>query len=622
MGGIVQGLVLVLGLLLAPLMWAAGFSFADVPAQADNSFLPVEQAFRPQLSRQGNALHVRFTVAPGYYLYHDRLWLKQGQTPVSGWVVQQPGHIKNDPNFGRVRVYGEQLDITIADGALRDGLVLSWQGCAAAGLCYPPQLARLDVASLQLLPLAGPRALTPVTPAQAEPPRTAEAPVAPAAVPAASATPDRGSAVQQLLQGASLPWLMLGFLVLGLGLAFTPCVFPMVPILAAIIAGSGPVSGRRGLLLAAAYVLGMATAYAGGGAVTGYFGARANLSLLLQQPWAVISFAVLFVLLALAMSGLFELRLPAGLASRLDSMNRRLPGGRHASVFVMGALSALVVSPCVSAPLAGVLLYISSTGDAVLGAVALFCLALGMGVPLLLVGAGGGSLLPRAGAWMVRVRQLFALVLLGMAIWLLARIAPAPLVLALWGLLLFGGALLLGLTDAAASRWSRLLSWPLALWAALALIGSAQGHGDVLAPLASPAPSIQPASPSALASAVAWTTVTQPQQLQELQARSALPVAIDVYADWCTACKDMEHKVYARPDVQQRLQGWTRLRLDITGNTPAQQAWLQQQRLFGPPALLLLDAHGREQQRLLGEVPARTVCHQLAPAEAAGQCGA
>lgn len=609
-------LLFCLNLLLCLATPAAAFSFANLPSQADSEFLPQEQAFRLQATRQQGQLLLQFDIAPGYYLYHDRVSLRSedGRRPL--WIMRQAGHMKQDANFGRVRVHEHLLQIEAGKGD-HGVLVVGWQGCARGGLCYPPQTRRLDADTAQWLPAALPAAA----------PVPAQASAAAAAAPAVREEPRKPApAVQdpivRLLTGSGMVWLVGGFFLLGLGLSLTPCVFPMVPILAAIIAGAGPsLTPRRGVLLALAYVLGMATAYAAAGALTGYFGARANISLLLQHPAALIGFAGLFVLLSLSMFGLFELRLPPALTSRIYAASQRLRGGRQLSVFIMGAVSALVVSPCVSAPLAGVLLYISSTGDAALGALALFCLALGMGAPLLLLGAGGGSLLPRAGAWMVLVRQLFALLLLGMAVFLLGRLWPEPLTLGLWGLLLLAAALLLGV-EMSQPRWRRLLSWPLALWGVFALIGAASGHGTLLAPLAAPAPAAL--SRAAAVPDAAWTTVTDPQQLQRQLAGSSAPVLVDVYADWCTACKDMEREVYSRADVRALMQGYTRLRLDMTANSPSQQAWLQQQRLFGPPALLLLDEEGRaERQRLIGEVPLAAVCRELAGSQAvAGDCGA
>lgn len=579
---------------------AHAFTFAALEpagsvASAEPAFLPAEQAFRLQRMDWGSELHLHFDIAPGYYLYHERMQLSTSDGRVLTPRFSAPGHIKQDRNFGAVRVHDGALDLRLSRPATATSLTLRYQGCASAGLCYPPQSRSWSLeANKEAIPARQQPAASPATAAAAE------------------------DSIARLLAGASRPLVLLGFLVLGLGLALTPCVFPMIPIVAAIIAGAGPgLSLRRGFMLALSYVLGMAVAYAIAGAAMGYFGAEANVAAVLQQPWALTLFAGVFVVLALSMLGAFELRLPSALLGRLDAAGGRLHGGQHVSVFLMGALSVLVMSPCVSAPLAGVLVYISGTGDALFGAAALFFLGLGMGAPLLLIGAGGGSLLPRAGAWMVAVRRLFGIGLLGLAIGLLGRVLPAAATLLLWGLLLLGTAQGVGMASSMAP-WRRMLSWPLAVWGILALVGSALGNGNVLAPLAGLP---RATAPQQVEASTAWETLTDPAELGRRVAGAGRPVLLEVYADWCTACKDMERTLFTRDDVKALFQPYRRLRLDISAGTPAQQVWLQQHQLFGPPALLVLDGRsGQERLRLVGEVPLALVCARLAPAPGSNPC--
>ncbi|MFN3586712.1 MAG: protein-disulfide reductase DsbD, partial [Moraxellaceae bacterium] len=455
---------------------------------ADDEFLPVEQAFRPEtLTLADNHLRLRWTIAPGYALYRERIQVTAANAP-EGVVLAAPTFltasvIKNDPNFGQVAVFHDEAvaDLRVsavpaaADGQLLT-LTVRYQGCADDGLCYPPQQLTLR------MPLATLAAAS-----------AAEAPPAPPGAPAtdstsAPATDDAGG-IAGFLHTASLPLVVLTFLVLGIGLTFTPCVFPMMPILSGLIAGEDrtTLTTARAFRLSLAYVLGMALTYAAAGVLVGYFGARANLQLWLQTPPVLVGFALVFVLLALSMFGVYELQLPAFLRDRLDALSRRQQGGRLAGVAVMGALSALVVSPCVSAPLAGALIYISSTGDALLGGLALLALGLGMGLPLLLLGTSSGRLLPRAGNWMLVVKAVFGVGLLAVAVWLLARVVPGPVALLLWALLAAGVAVQLGALEPAAPGWPR--AWKalgvlLLLQAVLLLVGAAAGQSDPLAPLA------------------------------------------------------------------------------------------------------------------------------------------
>jgi len=385
----------------------------------------------------------------------------------------------------------------------------------------------------------------------------------------------------------------------------------MLPILSSLVLGRQHIDRPRALILATSYVLGMAVTFALVGALIGIFGAALNIQARMQSPWLLAIFAALFVVFALAMFGLFDLRLPALVREPLERLGSRTRGGSVPGAAVMGALSTLVVSPCISAPLAGALVYISSTGDALGGAIRLFVLALGMGVPLLLVALFGNALLPRSGPWLDGVKQLFGFGLLGVAIWLLERMLPGPVSLALWSALAAGVAVQLGLFDRSVrSGWGRFaqtLATLLAFYSLAALAGALAGAHDPLRPLQ---PFTQ-ASQSAIASDGFFTTVETQAELQQQLRQAQLaerPAVVELYADWCISCKVIERQVIGDPAVQAQLQDFARIRLDLTDNTPDQRAWLTDNNLFGPPAFLFFEAGGDEVAplRLLGEVTSNT----------------
>ena len=540
--------------------------------QAD--FLPVHQAFRPGvLESDTQRLALIVDIAPGYYLYRHRLQV----TTDTGKTLQMQlpeGVHKTDEYFGDVEVYYNQLQITLDPAALPAGtrsLNLGFQGCADAGLCYPP-----ETVSLALTAAAGGDTAT--TPADDN-----------ATAPAPAPADERGGLVTLLL-----------FFAAGLGLTFTPCVLPMLPILSSMVLGRSQIGRGRAMSLALGYVLGMAVTLAIVGALIGSFGAALNLQARLQSPWLLGTFAVFFVLFALAMFGVFDLRLPSFMREPLERLNRRAHGGSLPGATAMGALSTLVVSPCISAPLAGALVYISSTGDTLGGGINLFALGLGMGTPLLLVTLFGKSLLPGSGPWMETVKHLFGFGLLAVAIWLLERVLPGPLSLALWAALAAG--LAVRLASLQSGQYLRqTIALLFGLYAAAALFGALAGGEDPLRPL-------QPLTGAGnSASSAFFTTVDDPAQLQQELAQAAergQPAIVDLYADWCISCKVMERTILNKPDIQTLLGSHLRLKLDVTDNTPAQREWLTRQQLFGPPAYLFFAADGSEQRdlRIQGEV--------------------
>lgn len=561
--------------LLLTLPAAAGLFDAPRPTAAlgldgqrpSQQFLPVDQAFRLEQRRDAEGRpQVRFIIAEGYYLYRQRFAFDADPGLLTAPVALPPGEPKHDEWFGDVQVYHAGVDIPLPLAPDRGGRIqVTYQGCADRGLCYPPETRTLTI--------AGPAAASAASPAVAAPP------------------PDQ------------VGWnrILLAFLA-GLGLTFTPCVLPMLPIVSAVVL-AGKARPGRGLLLALAYVVPMALSFAALGALMGVFGASLNLQAQLQSAWVLIPFAALFALFALAMFGLFELRLPAALRERLEQLASGTHGGSLGGAATLGVLSSLIVSPCVSAPLAGLLLYISSTADWLGGGLALFALGLGMGAPLILIAAGGGALLPRSGAWLVGMRNAFGVLLLAVALWLLERLLPGPLALAAWGLLAAGVGLFLGALEFVpkppCQRLSQLAGLALVVYGAAAGIGALRGASDPLRPLG------DAAAPAVAARAEVMRSLSDPAALAS-SLGSGRPLLVDVYADWCISCKLIEREVFGNPEIQAQLRDFTLIRFDMTQSTREQRQWLEQHGLFGPPAILFYDASGREQAkaRIVGEIDA------------------
>ena len=554
-------------------------------ARAADDFLPPEQAFKVTAAwRDAGSVEVLVRIAPGYYLYREPFRFDADQAQL-GPADIPPGKVKFDENFQKnVETYRGDLRFTLpvsaATAAFRLGIVS--QGCADAGLCYPPM--RTEVA-LGLAPPPGggttAARLGPSGPAGAAP-VDAEAPL-----------------FERVLQGGRL-WQVVGaFFGIGLLLTFTPCVLPMLPILSSLIVGVNQRPTRmRGLALAAAYSLGMALVYTAMGVAAGLAGE--GLAAALQTPWAIGGFAVLLAVFALSMFDVYQLRLPQRFTGHMTTQCNRLPPGRVAAVFGMGGVSALIVSPCVTAPLAGALLFISQSGDVWLGGSALFAMASGMSVPLLLLGASAGRWMPQAGAWMHGVKRLFGLLMLAVALWVAQPILPVAAVLALWGLLLlFGGFLLRPFDGSASHRHPVRMAVQRSLGlAALALgvaqlVGAVSGAQDPLRPLSHLGRAAGAGAGHGQAPAFAPV-----QDLAGLEAALAAaggrPVMLDFYADWCVSCKEMDRLTYSDAQVAQRLKRAVLLKADVTANTDAHRALLKRFRLFGPPGTLFFDAQGQE----------------------------
>lgn len=564
-------------------------------AQAEAEFLEPEKAFvfSAQMAAP-DTLELHYKVAPGYYMYRERFGITIspiGATTL-GEAVYPKGEVKYDPTFEKdMEVFHKDVMIRVPVGAGGQPftLTLTGQGCADAGLCYPP----MD-SSVKLTPVAGGYALADGAGAQAAPAGSS------GGLSALVKAGDTGLA--DALGG--LGWAKTAgvFLVLGLLLAFTPCVLPMIPILSSIVLG-GATQARpsrgRGLALAATYVLGMSVVYTALGVAAGLSGA--GLAAWLQTPWILTLFAILLTVLALAMFDVFTFQMPSGVQAKLSERSSRVPGGRYTGALLMGALSALIVGPCVAAPLAGALLYISQTGDVVLGGSALFAMAWGMGVPLLIVGASSGALLPKAGPWMDGVKRLFGMLLLATAWWMLIPVVPTWVQMTGWAFLAVVSAVMLRAFDAlpagagAARMFGKGLGLLLALAAAAWLLGAASGGRDVLQPLSHLAARGDASVGTAVTKGeLQFTRVRNNAELDALLAQSTQPVMLDFYADWCVSCREMERFTFTDPGVAQRMSAMLLVQADVTANNADDRALLKRFRLFGPPGIMFFEPGGKE----------------------------
>lgn len=567
-----------------------------------DEFLPVMEAFQPTAWHDGETLFIGTDITDEYYLYRHQFAVS---SQTEGITLGEPnipeGTFTNDEFMGDVYIFRDQVVFEVPLSAPYAGplnVELTFQGCADAGLCYPPE--RLSLQASETEP-----------PSQfanwQEGDSAASETVPPTSQGDFAGPQSEDSRFSALISDASLPLALGLFFIAGLGLTFTPCVLPMIPILSSIVVGQNP-TRPRAFALSLSYVLGMALTYALVGVLMGLFGAGLNLQARLQSAPVLITFAVLFTLFALAMFGAFTLNLSPRLATRIDAWQARAQRSGPAGLALAGALSVLVVSPCVTAPLAGALVFISSTGDAVMGGAVLFALGLGMGVPLLFVGTFGATLLPRSGAWMNGVKIAFGLLLLGVAIWMIERLVAASVALLLWAALAIGTALALG-----ALNFNQPQGWPrarqtlgvlLLAWGVLLVIGAAQGGSNPLRPLAA-------TSIGSGESQVEQLEFVEVDNLTALEAAIAQanstnkPAFVHFTADWCISCKLLERDVYPDSRVSAALEGYTLIAADVTQTDPQSRELLDQFNLFGPPSLLFF-SQGEEirDARIQGEVTA------------------
>ncbi|QGZ62535.1 protein-disulfide reductase DsbD [Paraburkholderia acidisoli] len=605
----------------------------------DTDFLPPDQAFTFSASEEPGMVDVHFKIADGYYMYRERFAFEaQNGAATLGDAQIPPGHVKFDPTFNKnVETYRKELTIRVpvAKSSGPFDLAVTSQGCADAGICYPPAQHVYHVSGAALQAAAGGQSAVPKAAAQGAPTQTsaqtpASASQAPtqAPAPAAQAAPNTSDQpwyeratsadyAQSLLQGGGFFAVVGLYFVAGMVLSLLPCSYPMIPILSAIIVGEGArVTRLRGFSLSFVYVLGMALVYTVLGIAAALVGQ--SLGAWLQNPWVLGAFAVLLTAFALTLIAGYDLALPQRWQDGASRASQGRSGGKFLAVALMGALSALVVGACMTAPLFAVLAFIAHTGNAVLGGAALFAMGIGLGVPLMILGLGAGTLLPRAGVWMDGVKVFFGVVLLAAALWIVWPVlgATAQMLLAALWLLLAAAALGLFTPGAGVSNvWRRLgrgLGAAFAIWAATLIVGLAAGSSDPLRPLGVLAarvsgPGAADASTAGAqantASDLSFAPVRSPAQLDAALASAhtvGQPAMLDFYADWCVSCKEMEKFTFSDPRVQARLKQLGLLRADVTANDTNDQALLKRFGLFGPPGIIFFDTKGHEVLRVVG----------------------
>jgi len=587
---------LLLLIISLPVYADESFNLLDSLGGADDDILEVDDAFQVNYDSQPGQFKVNWTIADGHYLYRDKMQITTDETSVNSKSLVMPqGEAKDDPIFNKtLYVFHHFVDATLPYQYTHNGdkevtFKVKYQGCSEiSGICYPPQTRKFTVK------------LSPISAAQA------------AAIDASSSEPvsEQDEIANALRSGNT--WLtLLVFFGAGLLLAFTPCVFPMIPILSGIIVGQGEdITTRKAFYLSLIYVLAMAMTYTIVGILVGLSGE--NIQAWFQNPWIIGSFAIIFVALSFSMFGFYELQMPASIQSKLANISNSQQGGNIVGVAIMGFLSALIVGPCVTAPLVGALIYIAETGDAVLGGMALFSLSMGMGAPLLVIGASAGKFLPKAGAWMDAVKAVFGVLLLGLAIWLLERVAPAGFTMFLWAALIIVSAIYMGAVDGlteGSGGWKKLwkgLGVLLLIYGIIILLGLASGNRNVFQPLKGLG------SFSGSATQVEHLSFIQIKGVDGLntelnKAKAAgKTVMLDFYADWCVSCKEMEALTFADTAVKKALDGVVLLQADVTPNDEKDTKLYKHFGIIGPPSIMFFDASGKERKnyRVVGYMPA------------------
>ncbi|MBC7994591.1 MAG: protein-disulfide reductase DsbD [Rhizobacter sp.] len=603
----------------------AGLLLAATSAHAADEYLDPDKAFRLS-ARALDATHIelRFDIAPGYYLYHERLNAQVAPVELKLAELRVPkGKIKYDETFEKdVEYFRDAVTLVAVLKEAPTGpfkLSVGNQGCADKGLCYSPQTRAFQIEPghgpggtprFTLLSEAQAADWSQTTLVAANLSSTLSAAMSSATLQVgAAASPEDAGEVSKALRSGNTALVIGLFMLLGLGLAFTPCVLPMMPILSSIIVGrGGPVSKERGFSLAVAYSLGMALVYTAFGVASALAGE--GLGAALQNVWVLGGFALVLAIFSLSMFGVYELQMPASLQNRLTQASQGFKGGQHVGVFAMGGISSLIVGPCVAAPLAGALVYISQTRDVVLGGTALFSMAVGMSVPLLLLGLSAGALLPRAGGWMTHVKHGFGVMLLAVAVWMVAPVLPMPVVMLLTAGLLVVAAFCLGAFKALPKpaqplrKVAKGLGLLLGVFAVAQVVGAASGGRDLARPLAH----LGSAPQHAAVPGLKFQAIASLAELDEVVRTSTRPVMLDFYADWCVACKEFEKFTFTDAAVRQKMAGLTLLRVDVTANNENDKALLRKYTLFGPPAMLFFAPAGGELpgSRVIGFQDART----------------
>jgi thiol:disulfide interchange protein DsbD len=608
--------VLFVSCLLVVLMSGSGAAYAD------DDFLDPAVAFKFSASEQPGEVLVHYKIADGYYMYRERFsFATRNGTGTIGDPQLPAGHVKFDQTFGKnVETYRNELTIRVPvkQAAGPFDLAVTSQGCADAGICYPPmeRVYHVEGAALHAASVSPTPAATTQTANNADVANT-------------SSWYERTTSAdyaQSLLQGGSFFTIVGLFFVAGAVLSLLPCSYPMIPILSAIIIGEGArVTRGRGFALSLAYVIGMALVYTVLGIAAALVGQ--SLGAWLQNPWVLGAFGVLLTAFAVTLIAGYDIALPQRWQDGASRASQGRSGGKFAAVAAMGALSALVVGACMTAPLFAILAFIAHTGNAVLGAAALFSMGIGLGVPLLIIGLGAGTLLPRAGVWMDGVKIFFGVVLLAAALWIVWPVLGATAQMLLSALWLLVAAASLGLFSppaGASSVWRRLgrgLGVALTVWAVVLLVGLAAGSSDPLKPLAVLAARSGPgdvagvpsgaANAATAADSLTFAPVRSSTQLDQAVKAAAQPAMLDFYADWCVSCKEMEKFTFSDPRVHARLQQLNLLRADVTANNPDDQTLLKRFKLFGPPGIIFFDPSGAEVLRVVGYESADTFLHSL-----------
>ena len=582
-----------------PVSAAESFNLLDGLGGQDD-ILDVDDAFKVDYDSQPGQFVVNWVIADGHYLYRDKMQVTTSDPDVITKPLQMPaGEAKEDPIFNKtLHVFHHFTDATLPYHYSNDGdkdvtFKVKYQGCSEiSGICYPPQTRKFTIR------------LSPISEAQAATIASSSAETAPTLV-------SEQDEMANALRSGSLFLTLAIFFGAGLLLAFTPCVFPMIPILSGIIVGQGKdITTRKAFYLSLVYVLAMAMTYTVVGILVGLSGE--NIQAWFQNPWIIGSFAIIFVALSFSMFGFYELQMPTSIQSKLTSISNSQQGGNIIGVAIMGFLSALIVGPCVTAPLVGALIYIAETGDAVLGGLALFSLSMGMGAPLLVIGASAGKFLPKAGMWMDAVKAVFGVLLLGLAIWLLERVSPAGFTMTLWAALIIVSAIYMGAVDGlseGSSGWKKLwkgLGVLLLIYGIIILLGLASGNRNVFQPLKGLG------SFSGAAAQVEHLSFIQIKGVDGLNAglnkakAAGKNVMLDFYADWCISCKEMEALTFADPAVKKALEGVVLLQADVTPNDDKDTELYKHFGIIGPPSIMFFGADGieRKNYRVVGYKPA------------------